>query len=303
MKKVLVTGANGFIGRNTLKILISKGYEVHATYNLSEKSDLNPEAIWHKANLLDKKEMQSLFFKIKPTHLLHFAWYAEHGKFWDSELNNLWLQASLEILKAFKENGGKRVVAAGTCAEYLWGNDTPLKENSPIKPSTLYGICKNSFHELLASFTELNNISYGWGRIFFLYGEGETNTRLVPSVIRTLLKNEDANCTHGNQIRDFMHVFDVASAFVNLLNSNVNGPINISSGTPISIRDVCAQIIKYIDTNGNINFGAIKSPKDDPLVILGDNSRLKNEVSWTQSISLENGIKELVDFHRKDLKG
>lgn len=100
-----------------------------------------------------------------------------------------------------------------------------------------------------------------------------------------------------------MHVFDVASAFVNLLDTNVNGPINISSGTPISIRDVCSQIIQYTDTNGHINFGAIKSPKDDPLVILGDNSRLKNEVSWTQSISLENGIKELVDFHRKDLKG
>lgn len=306
MKKVLVTGSTGFIGRQTLNLLIKKGYEVHAIFCNSNYASFNFEfdssIIWHRCNLLNSNEVNQIFSKIKPTHLMHFAWYAEHGKFWSSEKNIMWLEASLAIVRAFKSNGGMRIIASGTCAEYSWRDNQILLETSLTKPATLYGICKASFHEVLASYAEEQKISYSWGRIFFLYGEGEPNTRLIPHIIRNLLQNQDALCSHGNQLRDFLHVQDVAQAFVDIMDSEIMGPINISSGVPISIKDVGNLIHNNMNTKGKIIYGASEASPDDPPLIVGDNSRLKNELSWNQSISLSEGIKGLIDYQRELLK-
>lgn len=133
MKKVIVTGASGFIGRHALNTLIDRGFEVHA---ISSKSELkiSDRCTWHLINLLDSSEIMSLVKAVKPSHLLHFAWYAVPGKYWTSELNFLWVQASLELLRQFRQQGGERVVMAGTCAEYDWNYGYCSELVTPRKP-------------------------------------------------------------------------------------------------------------------------------------------------------------------------
>ena len=300
MKKVVVTGANGFIGSYTLSLLVENGYEVHAISSKNFKKKNTNQILWHQSNLFNKSDVEKLFKKIQPSHLLHLAWYTEHGKFWDSELNLSWIQSSIDIFKSFKNNGGKRIVSSGTCAEYSWGSKDIFTENSEIKPTSLYGISKNCTHELLSYFSEINNISYSWGRVFFLYGPGESDSRIIPFIIKKLLNNEDAVCSHGNQIRDFMYVSDVASAFVRILESKISGPVNISTGHPKSIKDICKDIKNVIESKGKIIFGAIESPKDEPISILGNNDRLSNELNWYPSMSTNEGLKSLIEFHIKN---
>src|SRR4051812_46284141 len=98
-RRVLVTGATGFISRHSLAPLRRRGFEVHALAR-SIPADTTPGITWHTGDLLTG-DARSLLEAVRPTHLLHFAWYAEHGKFWTSAHNLEWISATLSLLRDF----------------------------------------------------------------------------------------------------------------------------------------------------------------------------------------------------------
>lgn len=299
MKKVFLTGATGFIGRHSINILLSKGFEVHAiSRNVSNKQQQG--LFWYNADLLDTGIVSKLVSEIQPTHLLHFAWYAVPKKYWTFPENIQWVQSSIELIDSFVKCGGKRIVMAGSCAEYDWDYGFCSEERTPCRPATLYGTCKHSLQEILAIYSKQAGISSAWGRIFFLYGPYEHPSRLVSHVISSLLQNQQAACSAGTQIRDFMYVEDVASAFVSLLDSTVEGPINICSGQPISIKEVVTQIGDKIGRQELIKFGTQLITNEPPLLI-GDNRRLLKEVKWTQSTNISEGIDRSINWWEKQL--
>lgn len=293
MKRVLVTAATGFVGRNALRPLIAKGYEVHAVTR--KQHGIEPGVHWHRVDLLNNSETAHLMAQIRPTHLLHFAWYAEPGTFWNSPENFRWLEASLALLRHFREAGGWRIVMAGTCAEYDWDFGFFSEGVTPCRPATPYGICKNALQETLRSYSHIENLSSAWGRIFFLYGPNEHPARLVASVITSLLRGDVARCTHGYQLRDFMHVDDAASAFVALLDSELDGPVNIASGQPVHLRDIVLAAADYLGARERVSFGAIQAPENDPPLLVGDNRRLTAELGWRAHYDLTTGIAQTVN--------
>jgi nucleoside-diphosphate-sugar epimerase len=300
MKRILVTGASGFVGRHCLPLLDARGYEVHAVSIKAEDATRNIH--WHRANLLVPSEAQELVAGIKPTHMLHFAWYAEPKKYWTSPENLQWVQASLELLRVFVLHGGTRVVMAGSCAEYDWRYGYCSEQTTPLLPASLYGVCKHALHIMLEAFSRETGLSSAWGRIFFLYGPNEHPDRLVSSVIRSLLQKKPALCTQGNQIRDFLHVEDAASAFIALLDSNVRGPVNIASGLPVEIKQVVHTIADKLDAMDLVQLGARSESENDPALLLADVSRLKNEVSWRPKFDLNKGIEQTIDWWKRELR-
>src|SRR3954447_5098583 len=140
MKRVLVTGAGGFIGRHVIRPLWESGFEVHT---VSRRTTVQADGE-HLADLHNVDEMQAVLERVRPSHLLHLAWYVKHGEFWTSLENVRWLSSSANLLLAFSEIGGKRVVSAGTCAEYQRGHDICVEDATPCRPSTLYGSSKLS---------------------------------------------------------------------------------------------------------------------------------------------------------------
>jgi nucleoside-diphosphate-sugar epimerase len=299
MKKILITGASGFIGRQCLTPLLEKGFEVHA---LSRKSlpGFKKDVVWHCQNLLDEEKTRRLIKIVQPSHCLHLAWYTEPGTYSSSPDNLLWTAASIKLLRFFQQQGGQRFVGAGTCVEYDWRYGYCSEAVTPIEPATLYGICKSTVQKILASFSESTSLSSAWGRVFFLYGPYENPTRLAPAVIISLLRGELALCSLGDQLRDYMHVSDAANSFVCLLDSEVTGPVNIASGKPILIKDFIYKIAEQLNGFDKIRLGALPT-KNKTAVIAADVARLNSEVGYNPKFNLVSGLEQTINWWKRNL--
>lgn len=295
MKKVLVTGAGGFIGRHCLPLFLGRGYEVHAV-DFSVVETENPDVKWHKIDLLDPGQVSMLMDEVRPTDLLHLAWYTVPGKFWTSTDNFHWVKASLNLLQNFVSHGGNRAVMAGTCAEYDWKYGYCSEGMTPLLPATLYGACKHSLQVMLDAFSRQTGLSSAWGRVFFLYGPYEHPERLVSSVILSVLNDNPARCSHGNQVRDFVYVEDVASAFVALLESQVKGPVNIGSGHPVALKTVVGRIGEKLGRPDLILLGEKTAPPGDPMFLTADTRKLREDVKWTLQYDLDSGLDSTIKW-------
>lgn len=299
-KKVLLTGASGFIGKHTIPFLLSHNYEVHAVARSIR--DLPDNIYKHQVDLLDPNQTTQLIKKVNPSYLLHFAWDATPFKFWTSELNLDWVCASIHLLKQFTAIGGKRVVIAGTCAEYDWSYGLCKENSTPLTSSTLYGTCKASLFKIVDSYARQVGLSTAWGRIFYLFGPHEQPEKLVPIITQSLLRKEIAKCSHGMQVRDFLHVDDVASAFVSLLNSQIQGPVNIASGQAVTLKEIINYIASNLDAKDLVRFGAIAPKSSDAPVVLPETTRLFTELNWRPKYSLEEGLNNTIDWWKLQQK-
>jgi nucleoside-diphosphate-sugar epimerase len=309
-KRVLVTGAGGFIGRWSIAPLLQKGFEVHAVASTAAPDHSCtglPGAVTHIADLLDESQVDTLVRRVAPSHLLHFAWVATPGIYWHSPDNFRWLAASQNLLREFRAHGGIRAVMAGTCAEYDWSkvsvcNETASPRVDPSSTLLPYAAAKVALQQALAQFAAAEQLSSAWGRIFFQFGPYEHPDRLVPSVIRHLLTNEEAPCTHGRQVRSFLHVADVGAAFAHLLDSDVRGPVNIGSDERIAVADLVERIAFEIGRPDLLRLGARSALADEPLLLVPDLHRLRDEVQWRPQFSLSEAINHTIAWWRLRLR-
>jgi len=296
--KILVTGASGFIGRYCCSQLSAQGHEIHAVSSKSQSDDIYH---WHKANLLDRKQITKLMRDVQPSHLLHLAWYAEPGKYWTSTKNYHWVKASLTLFEQFAEVGGKRIVAAGSCAEYGWGHENYVEGITPLEPATLYGVCKHSLQMMLGSYATVNELSFAWGRVFSVYGPHEHSRRLCASIIQGLICRNKVICDSADLVRDYLHVSDVAKAFVLLITSDLEGPVNIGSGIGIKLRD----IVKTIEAKiGNFDcLEILNRPIGSgvPRILVSNNERLQS-IGWEPTYDLETGLTHVINWFEEQNK-
>lgn len=293
MRRVLVTGATGFIGRHVVAPLQARGFEVHVVGRSGADSDA-PGVVVHRADLFDRGAVRAAIGAAAASHLLHLAWDTEPGKFWRSPSNLDWTAASLHLVKDFVVAGGSRVVAAGTCAEYEWGADRLVEDVTPCAPATLYGVAKDGLQRILASYAREVPFSFAWGRVFFLYGPGEKPGRLIGDAIRSLLAGERFPSSHGRQRRDFMHVADVGGAFAALTASDVEGRVNIGSGTALPVASLLEEVARQTGREGLVDLGARPLPASEPDIIEADATRLNREVGFCPIYGPTDGIASMI---------
>ncbi len=273
---------------------------MHAISTRSSPANV-PGVHWHRLDLLDGTGVDHLLSDVCPEYMLHLAWYVEHGRYWSAPENVLWAERSLHLIRAFVHSGGRRAVMLGTCAEYDWSSTgEPFEETtSVVAPATLYGVAKDSLHRLAAAYARSENVQLAWARLFFLYGPHEQAGRLVPSVVRSLLRGESVATTSGEQVRDFLHVDDVACALAALLESAVTGPVNIASGRGTRVRELVEEIARQIGAPELVRRGELPDRPDEPAVLVGNSSRLCDEVGYRMRVGLTDGVADTVRWWRE----
>lgn len=291
-KRVLVTGGTGFIGGNIVRELADKGYEVHLAA-IPPLPNARENIIPHEINLMDSSSVEGFMKENEFECLVHMAWYVG-PKCHTSNLNLEWAIATLNLIKSFVAYGGKVFLGAGTVSEYEYKYGYLLEDETPTDPKTMYGNSKNAVYNIAKVFCSQNSVAFKWPRIFNLYGPNEKPQRLVPSVINSCLKGEDVKVSDCLKYQDYLHVEDTARAIVAVLESDLEGAVNICSGNPVQLRRIVSLIAELTDFKGKILWGAIPAAFEDNLVV-GNNEKLKS-IGWTPKYSLEEGLLATINW-------
>ena len=283
--RVLLTGASGFVGRQTIGPLLDLSYEVHAVGN----TVTDPRARWYRADLLNQDSRRQLVAAVRPDALLHCAWVTGHGAFWTSPANLDWVAASLDLARAAAARGTRRMLMVGSCAEYDWAAPPthPWREDDPRRPVSLYGTAKDALHRLLAAFAGTVGIGLVWARLFHLYGPHEAPERLVPGLLAALRAGRPAEIGAGAAVRDFMHVSDAGRALAHLLAGEMRGAVNVASGQPVTIGALAGMAARLA---GRPDLLAVGAPRgNEPPSVVADVTRLRAS-GFVPAIGLEDGL-------------
>ena len=300
-KRVLITGATGFVGRNCVDEFVQRGYQVDAIGS-SRVGDSQANVNWYQADLFDPAAVKSLTNDTAADTLVHLAWNAKPGQAYASPENYAWVTASLDLVQRFVESGGKRVVVAGSCYEYDQLYGWCREKHTPLEPATLYGVCKNALRQMLEAYCQAKGVSFSWPRIFFLYGPHENPKRLASSVVLSLLEDRQAECSHGRQLRDFMYAGDLADALATLTESDLQGAINLGSGAPITIAQLVTLIGEQTGRPELVALGALPARPSEALLIAADVARQQNELGWTPKHSHTEAIDKTIAWWQSQLQ-
>ena len=242
--KIAVTGATGFIGRHVLAELEKRPVE---TIALVRDSATDPNKFsGSRLVQLDLHEKSADAFDLmgRPDVLIHLAWsglpnykslhHFEHE-----------LPAQYRFLKNLVTSGLQSLVITGTCFEYGMQSGALSEELEP-RPSNPYGFAKDSLRRQLEFLKADHPFRLTWARLFYLYGEGQAETSLLPQLRMAVARGEKAfNMSGGEQLRDYLPVTEVARHLVSLsLENEENGVVNVCSGTPISVKKLVEGWIK-----------------------------------------------------------
>jgi nucleoside-diphosphate-sugar epimerase len=294
-RRVLVTGASGFVGRSFVTAALARGWEVIALLVPGEDAaSLGGGGQLHvvRGTLADSEIWGAEVARLAPAALLHLAWNTAPGLYLDTPENLSWLTWSTKLFAQAPGWGVKQIVGAGTCAEYD-ADQGYLRESSPTRPLTLYAACKLATRLVGQQLAAQSGVAFSWARLFHLYGPGEHPRRLVAACIRALLAGQRFEATEGTQVRDFLHIGDVAAGLLAILDTGLTGDVNVCSGEPVTVRRMMETIARAVGRPELLQLGARPAPAWDPAFLCGDSSRLRAG-GWRPTFTLETGIADAI---------
>jgi UDP-glucose 4-epimerase len=305
-KRVLVTGAAGFIGSHLVRRLVSEGAAVSALLNKEVspwriKDLLDQLTVW-ECDITDSASLQNMVSDFQPQAVFHLAAHVDVTRSWDlvSPLVQHNIIGTINLLNALKDTGFTAFVYAGSSEEY-GTKPPPLIETQrefPVSPYSFSKLSATQFCQMAARTFDLPIIVL---RLFPTYGPTQEGAMLIPTAIRELLAGRTFRMTHGEQRRDFIYVDDVVEAFLQIaLCKKASGEVfNVGSGAPCKIADVIDIITNHIGGDLQVIRGAIPCRKGEGDECYSSNQKIREFTGWTPTVSLEEGLRITVAWYKK----
>ena len=307
MKKIVITGAAGFIGSNLVDRLIDKGYFIYGLDNLITGSlnNLNHLQSNNKFEFIEHDVTKFISVKDNIDYVFHLASPASPIDYLNYPIQTLKANAigGHNALGLAKKNNAKFILAS-TSEVYGDPLEHPQKESyygnvNPIGPRSIYDEAKRFIESMTISYHEYHKLDVSIVRIFNTYGPRMKidDGRVLPTFIDQASKNLDITVNgDGNQTRSFCYVDDLVDGFIKSMDSNYAYPINIGNDDEITINEIASIIKILLNSNSKIIYN--KLPEDDPLKRRPDISLAKKILKWNPNVSKEVGFKHLINYYR-----
>jgi len=290
--KVVVTGAAGFIGLEVVRQLSIDGHDVVA---IARRPDQLSRIAGRRAkiskvamDLDDAEAVGDLLRVARPDAVIHLAWYANPCDYLTSHRNLSSISMTTALIEGALSVGCKKLILVGSCAEYA-PQSRPVTENDPIDARTLYAACKYSAWQLARVLADEAGAELAWARIFHIHGPGENARRLIPWVAGQLEAGIPVSLTDGTQVRDHLHVSDVAAGLVAMLRPGATGVYNVCSGQPITLRSVLETIGNLVGRADLLKFGDLQHRPHEAMYVAGNPERLR-ALGWSPRFDLRDGL-------------
>ena len=273
MKKILITGGTGFVGRQIVRSLAEQNVEITLVVRSGKENTFK--------NIPSIKKVistQDIFCENRHWWanacqgvdiVIHAAWYVEPGQYLESEKNVDCLIGSLELVRGVASARVAKFIGIGTCFEYEL-SASKLSIQTSLKPLTTYAAAKTSLFIFCSTYLSSRGTDFAWCRLFYLYGEGENEHRLVPYVRGKISKGETAELTEGKQIRDYMDVSKAGDQIAEAALGNMVGPVNICSGLATTVREIAERIANEYGRPDLLSFGRKDENKNEPPCVVGE---------------------------------
>ncbi len=302
-RRILVTGASGFLGSRLTRRLVEQGAVVEA-WTTSSAHPVRLTAVFDRLTLSivdirDAVQVRDACRRAEAEVVYHLAAYGVHAEQQDFlqavETN---VRGTANLLVGLKDTPCRRVVTTGTWAEY-GAKDYPIHEHEPLEPVGAYGATKAAATLLALAFASQERLPLVVLRPFSVYGPGEGGRKFVPSIIRSCLRGENPRLSSGRQVRDYLYIDDVIDAYLKAADLTVATPLvlNVASGIPLYLRDFASAIVTHFP-GLHADLGALPDREREIWKVQADITQIKAIMGWQPVWSLEDGIRRTVEWYR-----
>lgn len=294
--KVFLTGASGFIGSYLVRQLINDGHELlclkRLTSDISRLADLQIQWV----NVTDA--WQNAFKQFLPEAVFNLAWDGVSSAdrvIWQKQVQNISFQQNLLDISA--ACGVKKFIATGSQSEY--GDfEGVIDENYPVNPKTAYAATKLACLDLVKCFCEIHEIEWYWFRLFPLFGPGESDRWLIPSLIKAMCTKDSMDLTPGEQLLPYLYVGECAKAIVSPLQTgDKSGIYNVCADNPRPLKELVTMIKDKVNPAFKLNFGALPYRFGQSMFMGSHTDKLARNLYTLDTTSFETHLQETINHY------
>lgn len=299
--KILITGGNGFLGSNIVRKLIKENHDVY----VFSKSVHNIHDIINKIKFSFSSNNELLNFEkdileFSPEVVIHCGWSGGNSYQDVTDLSQFHenVESSINLIEILNKLQIKpKFIGFGSFSEY--GNlFSPINENDFETPLDLYGLSKLTFKNYSKMLCEMYKIDWVWVRPCYIYGPKDVKTRLIPSLINKLLRNQDITLDDCNKTIDYLYIDDFVNYLYSLLQNNSIGTYNICSGKQYNLKQLIQNIAEIAESKSIVTFDSKLNRKFTSPYICGDNTKIKLHSNYQPQIDIEHGILLTINYYR-----
>jgi nucleoside-diphosphate-sugar epimerase len=293
IKKILITGSEGFIGSAIVKLFLNK--KKYVVFGIGKKKKIIKSYKYFSINLLNKKKTKTFLQKYKFDIVIHAAWITNTETMRHSKLNYQWYKRSINIVDIIKNQNPKvKFICIGSSDEYFrknGKNNILYEDSSKIYNTNIYA----KYKILLLKYLKKIKIDYIWFRVFWLFGEKENSKRFFPSLIKAIINDRIFKINRPKVFLDYSYIGDASKMITKIIclkNNNKEKIFNICSGKAINLYEIALKIQKIIGKKELL----LTSKNNERTKILGSNFKLKKYKCYFRS-DLEKNIRKYIKLH------
>lgn len=289
MRKIAILGANGFLGSPMASAFENSGWDVVA---FSRRTNSESKLQEFEVDIFDERSLKDALASSEPEVVVSTAWDTEHGKFWTSDLNMKYRDATLQFAELSFETGVKTFVGIGTVSEYGPNAGICNAETSPLVPNDIYASSKIETGLRLREIGERFSSRTNWLRIFQAFGPNEKYERFIPGLISSLRKGEKFSIRTPDFMLDWIHTVDIASATMFSVENELSHFVDVGTGIATSVRDLSELICKELDLDASLLDYSDQVPGHEKTLVADPTSQLFG-AGWSPLETLEDRIRSL----------